>query len=114
MRTTRRTSGIRTSGSATRWPSSTPSAPTSGADGLAGPQLARHACGRRSSVRLAAAFLLLFALACRRPEAAPAANVAGPKLVVHFLDKDAALPLGGIAPGGHWAFMNMGAWDPLE
>ena len=65
-------------------------------------------------MRLAVAFLLLSLLACRGPEAAPATAVASPRLVVHFLDKDAALPLGKAPTTGSWAFMNVGLWDPLD
>ena len=65
-------------------------------------------------LRLLAALLLLSTLACHSPEAAPAAAVKGPKLVLHFLDKDTALPLGNTASKGPWAFMNMGLWDTLD
>ncbi len=64
-------------------------------------------------MRLIAAMLLIFALACHRPEAVPAA-VQGPKLVLHFLDQDAVLPMGQTPAQGAWAFMNMGVWDSLE
>jgi hypothetical protein len=66
-------------------------------------------------VRFAFMLLLIAGLACGRPEAAPApASIPGPKLVVHFLDKDAALPLPSRGADGSWEFMNIGAWEHLD
>jgi hypothetical protein len=53
--------------------------------------------------------LLTGCLACRKPEAAPTPA----KLVVHFLDQDAAVGLQQPMPGA-WRFMDAGVWRPLD
>ncbi|WP_306591860.1 hypothetical protein [Geothrix sp. 21YS21S-4] len=55
--------------------------------------------------------LLLAALGCRRPEAAPSPQA---RLVVRFLDRDAVLDLPAPAAEGAWRVMNAGQWEPLE
>lgn len=56
--------------------------------------------------------LLLALLACKGPEAAPAAK-APAHLTVHFLDKDAVLGLDRPQPGA-WGFMDAGLWRDLD
>ncbi|HJU84264.1 MAG TPA: hypothetical protein VJ600_08635 [Holophagaceae bacterium] len=65
-------------------------------------------------MRTFAALTLLMSLtACHGPEPAPFA-AQGPKLAMHFLDGDAALPLAGVPTEGTWAVMNMGVWEKLR
>lgn len=56
--------------------------------------------------------MVLALLACKGPEAAPAAK-APAHLTVHFLDQDAVLGLDRPQPGA-WAFMDAGLWRDLD
>ena len=59
--------------------------------------------------------LLMTGLACRQPGSQPAPPAApGPRLVLHFTDGDAVLPLADTPPGGSWAVMNTGLWENLS
>ncbi len=51
-------------------------------------------------------------LACKGPEATPAAK-ASAHLTIHFMDQDAVLGLDRPQPGG-WAFMDAGLWRGLD
>ena len=54
-------------------------------------------------------------VSCRGPETAPPpAQIQGPKLVLHFSDGDAGLPLKDIRVEGRWMVMNMGVWETLK
>ena len=56
--------------------------------------------------------MLLGFLACKGPEAAPAAKTPA-HLTIHFLDQDAVVGLEGPQPGV-WAFMDAGLWRDLD
>jgi hypothetical protein len=60
---------------------------------------------------LAAAFLAILSFGCRNPEVAPPPAA---RVIVRFLDRDAALVLPQVPAEGPWRFMNAGAWEPLE
>ena len=60
---------------------------------------------------LLAVLLLLSGLGCRKPEPVTPPQA---RLIVRFLDRDAALDLAAVPPEGPWRFMNAGLWEPLE
>jgi hypothetical protein len=60
---------------------------------------------------LLVAFLLMAGLGCRKPEAVAAPQA---RLMVRFLDRDAALDLAAPPAEGPWRLMNAGLWEPLE
>ncbi|HJV48540.1 MAG TPA: hypothetical protein VJ549_04615 [Geothrix sp.] len=61
---------------------------------------------------LVAVLLLLSGFACRKPMAVASPPQA--RLIVRFLDRDAALDLPTPPIEGHWRLMNAGLWEPLE
>ncbi|WP_026853962.1 hypothetical protein [Geothrix fermentans] len=57
------------------------------------------------------ALLVLAGLGCRKPEAVAAPQA---RLIVRYLDRDAALDLAVAPTEGPWRVMNAGQWEPLE
>lgn len=57
------------------------------------------------------ALLALAGLGCRKPEAVAAPQA---RLIVRYLDRDAALDLAVAPAEGPWRVMNAGQWEPLE
>ena len=55
--------------------------------------------------------VLLTGFGCRRPEAVAVPQA---RLIVRFLDRDAALDLAAAPADGPWRVMNAGQWEPLD